>query len=64
MKYPVTITRADYGFGFKATTRVRFPSAKGLAKITFITQEQHIRDWGKQLNTLGVDVEVMFGKLE
>ncbi|ELU43234.1 Spc7 domain-containing protein [Rhizoctonia solani AG-1 IA] len=64
MKYPVTITRADCGFGFKATTRVRFPSAKGLTKITFIFQEQHIRDWGKQLNTLDVDVEVVFGKLE
>ncbi|KAF8741495.1 Spc7 kinetochore protein, partial [Rhizoctonia solani] len=64
MKYPVTITRADCGFGFKATTRVRFPSAKGLTKITFIFQEQHIRDWGKQLNTLDVDVEVVFGKLD
>ncbi|CAE6456637.1 unnamed protein product [Rhizoctonia solani] len=64
MKYPVTITRADCGFGFKATTRVRFPSAKGLAKITFVFQEQHIRDWGKQLNTLGADVEVVFGKLD
>ncbi|KAF8760731.1 Spc7 kinetochore protein [Rhizoctonia solani] len=61
---PVTITRADCGFGFKATTRVRFPSAKGLTKITFIFQEQHIRDWGKQLNTLDVDVEVVFGKLD
>ncbi|CAE7079807.1 unnamed protein product [Rhizoctonia solani] len=64
MKYPVTITRADSGFGFKTTARVRFPGAKGLAKIVFIAEEQHIRDWGKQLNTLGVDVDVIFGKLD
>ncbi|CAE6463533.1 unnamed protein product [Rhizoctonia solani] len=64
MKYPVTITRTECGFGFKATTRVRFPSAKGLAKITFVSEEQHIRDWGKQLNTLGVNVDVVFGNLD
>ncbi|KAG8763854.1 hypothetical protein FRC11_011002 [Ceratobasidium sp. 423] len=64
MKYPVTITRADCGFGFRATTRVRFPGAKGLAKITFVAEEQHIRDWGKQLNTLGVQADVVFGKLD
>ncbi|CAE6513082.1 unnamed protein product [Rhizoctonia solani] len=64
MKYPVTIIRADCGFGFKATARVRFPGAKGLAKVMFIAEEQHIRDWGRQLNTLGVDADVVFGKLD
>ncbi|KAH7344476.1 Spc7 kinetochore protein-domain-containing protein [Rhizoctonia solani] len=49
---------------YPATAPVRFPGAKGLAKITFMAEEQHIRDWGKQLNTLGVDVDVVFGKLD
>lgn len=64
MKYPVTIIRTGSGFGFKATTRVRFPGSKGLAKVSFIAEEQHVRDWGKQLHTLGIDVDVVFGKLE
>jgi hypothetical protein len=64
MKYPVTIVRADTGFSFKATTRVRFPGSNGLAKITFIAEEPHIREWGRQLHSLGVDVDVVFGKLE
>jgi hypothetical protein len=64
MKYPVTIVRADNGFGFKASTCVRFPRSTGLAKVIFSAGEQHIRDWGKQLNTMGAEVDVVYGNLE
>ncbi|KAG8740429.1 hypothetical protein FRC12_016008, partial [Ceratobasidium sp. 428] len=64
MKYPVTITRASNGFGFKATTCLRFPRLSGLAKITFTAGEQQIREWGRQLHTMGAEVDIVYGSLD
>ncbi|QRV91548.1 kinetochore protein spc7 [Ceratobasidium sp. AG-Ba] len=64
MKYPVTIVRTPGGFGFKAITCVRFPRSKGLAKVTFTAGEQHVREWGRQLHTMGADVDVVYGNLD
>lgn len=64
MKYPVTIIRAESGFGFRATTCVRFPRSSGLAKVTFVAGELQIREWGTQLHTLGAEVDIVYGNLE
>ncbi|QRV76717.1 kinetochore protein spc7 [Ceratobasidium sp. AG-Ba] len=64
MKYPVTIIRTPGGFGFKAITCVRFPRSKGLAKVTFTASEQHAREWGRQLHTMGADVDIVYGNLD
>ncbi|KAG8681923.1 hypothetical protein FRC09_017143 [Ceratobasidium sp. 395] len=64
MKYPVTITRTSNGFGFKATTCLRFPRLSGLAKITFTAGEQQIREWGRQLHTMGAEVDIVYGNLD
>ncbi|KAG8743949.1 hypothetical protein FRC10_011135 [Ceratobasidium sp. 414] len=64
MKYPVTIVRANNGFDFKATTCLRFPRSNGLAKITFTAGEQHIREWGRQLHTMGAEVDIVYGNLD
>ncbi|KAG9127757.1 hypothetical protein FRC07_010045 [Ceratobasidium sp. 392] len=64
MKYPVTIIRANNGFGFRATTCLRFPRSNGLAKITFTAGEQHIREWGRQLHTMAAEIEIVYGNLD
>ncbi|KAG8684662.1 hypothetical protein FRC08_013565, partial [Ceratobasidium sp. 394] len=64
MKYPVTIVRANNGFGFKATTCLRFPRSNGLAKITFTAEEQHVREWGRQLHTMGAEIDIVYGNLD
>ncbi|KAG8713802.1 hypothetical protein FRC08_012776 [Ceratobasidium sp. 394] len=63
MKYPVTIVRANNGFGFKVAICLRFPRSNGLAEITFTAEEQHVCEWGRQLHTMGAKIDVVYGNL-